>query len=215
MKKQVNEGHYKFNEYIDKRRWASMWHQIDEVLQLNPQSILEVGPGPGVFKALANAFGFNVKTLDLDKDLNPDYLASATNIPLNDDQFDICCAFQMLEHLPFDVSKEAFSEMVRISKEFIIISLPDAKKIWPYSFYIPKVGQKFLHIRKPFDFTKPHIFDGQHYWEVNTKGYELKIVVNEFLKTANNVELLKTYRVDEHPYHRFFVFKKLPAKISC
>ena len=212
MEKQVNKSHYKFDEYIDKRRWASMWHQIDEVVQLNPESILEIGPGPGIFKALANVFGFNVKTLDLAEDLNPDYVASATNIPLDDNQFDICCAFQMLEHLPFDVAKIAFSEMTRVAKKYIIISLPDAKKIWPYSFYIPKVGQKFFHIRKPLDFTRPHVFDGQHYWEINKKDYELGTVVSELLKSSGDVELIRTYRVNENPYHRFFVFKKIQGK---
>ena len=161
MEKQVKKSRYKFDEYIDKRRWASMWHQIDEVVRLHPKSVLEIGPGPGVFKALANVFGINVKTLDLAEDLNPDYVASATNIPLGNNEFDICCAFQMLEHLPFEVSTSAFCEMARVSKNYIIISLPDAKKIWPYSFYIPRVGQKFLHIRKPLDVIKLHVFDGQ------------------------------------------------------
>jgi SAM-dependent methyltransferase len=209
MEKQVDGSHYKFYEYIDKRRWASMWHQIAEISALDPESILEIGPGPGIFKAMANGLGFNVKTLDLAEDLNPDYVASAANIPLDNNEFDICCAFQVLEHLPFDVSKVAFSEMARVARRYVIISLPDAKKLWPFSFYIPKVGQKYFHVRKPFDFVKDHVFDGQHYWEVNKKGYEITKVISEFIDASSNIELVKTYRVNENPYHRFFVFEKL------
>jgi len=41
---------------MGKKRWISVWHQLDEVLSLNPSSILEIGPGPGVFKSMIELF---------------------------------------------------------------------------------------------------------------------------------------------------------------
>jgi protein-L-isoaspartate O-methyltransferase len=76
MKKQVDKSHYEFGKYVPKPRWASMWHQLDEVIKLNPERVLEIGPGPGLFKALAGAMGIHVETLDLDPDLKPDHAAS-------------------------------------------------------------------------------------------------------------------------------------------
>jgi SAM-dependent methyltransferase len=201
--KQVDKSHYKFQKYMGKRRWNSVWHQLDEVISLAPKSILEVGPGPGLFKVLAMQFGLQVKTLDLDPELKPDYVGSATDIPLPDSSFDLVCAFQMLEHLPYDDSLRAFGEMVRVSRKYLVISLPDASTAWRYQIYVPKLGIYDALVTRPTFKNNIHIFDGEHYWEINKKGYELEKIIADLTKFA---KLIKTYRVKENPYHRFFIF---------
>jgi len=54
--------------------------------------------------------------------------------------FDGGCAFQKLEHLLYDIAVQAFKELVRVSRNSVIISLPDAKMVWRYSADIPKLG---------------------------------------------------------------------------
>lgn len=201
--KQVNKSHYAFERYMTKARWASVWHQIDEVSQLKPENVLEIGPGLGVFKKVASAFDIAVETLDLDPELNPDHLGSATALPFEDSAYDVVCAFQMLEHLPYEKSLQAFKEMARVSKRHIVISLPDAKTMWPYRVHIPKFGGHDILIPKPIFRLRNHHFDGEHYWEINKIGFELRQIVNDFSKHA---QLIKTYRVPENPYHRFFIF---------
>jgi 16S rRNA A1518/A1519 N6-dimethyltransferase RsmA/KsgA/DIM1 with predicted DNA glycosylase/AP lyase activity len=66
---------------MSKARWSSVWHQIDELSRLKPDNILEIGPGPGIFKNVAHLFGFKVETLDLDPELKPDHVGSATALP--------------------------------------------------------------------------------------------------------------------------------------
>ena len=83
-KKQVDKTHYEFYRYMSKGRWASLWHQLDEVIQLKPSNVLEVGPGPGAFKQMAILFGLAVETIDLDPDLKPDHVGSATALPFAD-----------------------------------------------------------------------------------------------------------------------------------
>lgn len=206
--KQVSKEHYRFNKYMHKRRWSSIWHQLDEISKLNPSSVLEIGPGAGVFKALCTTFGISVKTLDIDKELEPDFIASADSLPFEDNSFEAVCAFQMLEHVPFESSLQIFSEMCRVSSKSIVISLPDAKRYWPYSIYIPKVGDYKFLVKKLFWKKTIHEYDGQHYWEVNTEGYDEKYIENSFLE-AGKISLKYTYRVKENPYHRFYVFEKL------
>lgn len=207
MQKQVDKSHYEFGKYMHKRRWASMWHQLDEVIKLNPERVLEVGPGPGLFKAAAGVMGVRVETLDLDPELEPDHVASVFDMPFADSAFDVVCAFQVLEHLPFERSQEAFQEMARVANKAVVISLPDAATRWPMSFHVPMIGAVKFSIPKPRLAAPRHEFDGEHYWEINKAGYPLKRVTDAFLN-AGPVRLARTFRVHEHAYHRFFVFEK-------
>lgn len=203
--KQVTKNHYKFSKYVVKQRWISLWHQLDEVIALKPSRVLEIGPGPGLFKAIVNHFDISVETLDIDPDLNPDHVASAQRLPFDDNSYDCVCAFQLLEHLPYEHSLKAFSEMIRVAKRHVVISLPDAKAMWTYTIHIPKIGPKTFHIPKPGFRPILHKFNGEHYWEINTQGYPLKKIIADFTKL--NIKMIKTYRVDELTWHRFFVFK--------
>ena len=207
MQKQVDKSHYEFGKYINKRRWASMWHQLDEVIKLDPDRVLEIGPGPGVFKAVAGAFGVCVETLDLDPELQPDHVASVFAMPFANGAFDVVCAFQMLEHMPFEKSLDAFREMVRVAGKAVLISLPDASIRWPMTIYVPRFGEVKFSIPRPRFRMPVHEFDGEHYWEINKASYSLKRVTTDFVD-AGSVRLTKTFRVHEFPYHRFFVFEK-------
>jgi ubiquinone/menaquinone biosynthesis C-methylase UbiE len=208
-KKQVEQSHYEFKKYITKPRWSSVWHQLNEVFSVSPSQVLEIGPGSGIFKELAGHFGIKVETVDIDTELKPNYIASATKLPLADNTYDCVCCFQMLEHLPYDQSLKAFGEMIRVSRKNVVISLPDAKPVWSQSVSLPKIGKFVFHIPKPIFKQWTHTFDGEHYWEVNKEGYLLKNVIEDLKETFNGCELLRTYRVNEYTYHRFFIFRKI------
>lgn len=202
---QVTKSHYEFQKYLGKARWTSIWHQIDEVTKLKPTNVLEIGPGPGIFKTVLNHLDIQTKTLDHSAELAPDYVGSATAIPLQDNAFDVVCAFQVLEHLQYKESLIAFREMVRVCSRNVIISLPDTKPVWRYFITIPKLGGFNVSIPRPMHKAKEHTFDGEHYWEINKKGYELQQVVSDL---STFCRLKSTYRVPENPYHRFFLFEK-------
>lgn len=208
MQKQVDKKHYEFGTYVHKRRWASMWHQLDEVIKLNPERVLEVGPGPGLFKATAAVMGVHVETLDLDPDLEPDHVAPAEAMHFKDDEFDVVCAFQLLEHVPYEKSLAIFANMARVARKGMVLSLPDAAPFWSVSCHIPRLGVKVGSIPKPRFRAPQHQFDGQHYWEINKAGYPLKKLQEDFFNAAP-VRLTKTYRVNENPYHRFFVYEHI------
>lgn len=206
MEKQVAKSHYEFDRYVSKSRWASMWHQLDEVLSLQPDSVLEVGPGPGIFQSAAKQFGVSVETLDLDPELQPDYVAAADEMPFADDRYDVVCAFQMLEHVPYEDALRIAQEMSRVAARHIVISLPDSLTVWRYSLHIPKRGQYKRLLPRPGFRPKPHEFDGQHYWEINKADFPLSSVKSDLAAAVKVDEQgVRTYRVFENPYHRFFV----------
>lgn len=202
--KQVDKSHYAFAAYMDKARWISVWHQLDEVLRLAPTSVLEVGPGSGVFKAAAAAFGLHVQTLDPDPELAPDHVGTVSALPFADGAFDLCCAFQVLEHLPYEAALAAFAEMARVARSHVVISLPDARTLWHFRFHVPRRGPVDWVFQRPQLRLRPHRFDGEHHWEINTEGYPLDRVCRDFGRVCR---LARTFRVPEYGYHRFFVFE--------
>ncbi|THU03805.1 class I SAM-dependent methyltransferase [Lampropedia puyangensis] len=205
MKKQVDKSHYEFRQYMTNERWASVWHQLDEVLKQKPESVLEIGPGPGIFKSAAKIFGVNVETLDLDPELNPDHVGSADAIPMPDHSFDVVCAFQVLEHMPFEISMKSLREMCRVAKKSVVISLPEAGRCWPNTLSIPYVRKIRFLLRNPFKKAEKHVFDGEHYWEIGKQGYELSSIVDAIRSNMPEYCRTTTYRVHENPYHRFFI----------
>lgn len=207
MQKQVDKSHYGFHSYMNKRRWASIWHQLDEVIAHSPSSVLEVGPGSGIFKNAARAFGLDVQTLDIDPELNPDHVAPATAIPMKDRAVDVSCAFQVLEHMPFETSMQALKEMCRVTGRAVIISLPDVKTSWPFTLTLPRLGTLRFVLPRPWFKPQPHDFNGEHYWEINKKNYSLAYITSEISANAPDFNL-RTYRVHEHQYHRFFILER-------
>lgn len=202
-KVQTSEGHYKFSSYMHLKRWNSIWHQMNEILKSTPTSTLEIGPGPGTLKSIASLFGHTITTLDIDPSLNPDILGSATAIPLKNNEVDTACAFQVLEHIPYEHALKAFKEMCRVARRTVIISLPEAKRSWSNRLYIPLLGDFHFFVRRPTYFPSEHRFDGEHYWEISKKGYPLRKIIRDLSEHAN---LTRQYIIPENTYHRLFVF---------
>lgn len=205
-KKQVDKAHYNFEKYVNKRRWISIWHQLKEVISLNPASVLEIGVGSGIFKTLMGHYGITVDTVDIDPDLHPDYLAEADGLPFSDNAYDCVCAFQVLEHMPYHESLRAFSEMVRVSNKYIVMSLPDAKTMCRYSLQLPEIGPLDILIPIPRIFRRDNSPWHEHFWEINIGHQTLQKIIDDL--SARGAEMVHTYRVKEKPYWRFFVFKK-------
>jgi hypothetical protein len=112
----------------------------------------------------------------------------------------------MLEHLPYEESLAGFKEMCRVANTHVVISLPDASRGWPQALTIPKIGSINFCVPRPRLSLIEHEFDGEHYWEVNKAGYSLKKIIID-LTQSGEAKLLKTFRIPENPYHRFFIFK--------
>jgi hypothetical protein len=203
---QVEDGHYQPASYLDFPRWSSYWHQLQELMEAPEGIALEIGPGPGVFQALAEKFGRDVVTLDFDRQVKPSVVGSALALPFRDGTFSAVCCFQMLEHLPYQQSLNAFREICRVSNGLVVISLPDAQRASRFAMRIPKLGERSFIIPVFGWPPRRHEFDGQHYWEINKKGYSLRRVVSDLSERCRG-RLIRNYRVPMNHYHRFLVFE--------
>jgi ubiquinone/menaquinone biosynthesis C-methylase UbiE len=114
--------------------------------------------------------------------------------------------YEVLEHLPFENFNKSLAEIFRVSKSYAILSLPDVNRVYRVYVHFPKVGVFKKLIPLPRLKRPVHNFDGEHYWEIGKACYSLNKIICEIQKSGFKIE--KTYRLFEHPYHRFFILKK-------
>jgi hypothetical protein len=154
------------------------------------------------------SLGLHVTTVDIDSHLCADILASVEDVPLPNDTADVVLCCEVLEHLPFERLAHCIRELARLATKGIVISVPDVERyvsleIAGNSFRPLRVFREFP--RRPRKRPKKCWCD-QHYWEIGASEYPLERVTSTI--ESGGVEILRTYRVFEIPYHRFFVLQK-------
>ena len=208
MTPQVAKSYYFGSNYIAPGRFASYAYQLSEILKLKPTNVLEIGIGNGLVAYMLRKAGVDVTTLDFDKSLEPHIVASVTDMPIDNKSFDVVGCFEVLEHIPFEHFRGALKEIRRISRRYAILSLPDGRPC--FRLYLPKIGRRFFLWDWPLLRPAHHKFDGEHYWEINKRGYNLKDITALIEKSGFSIE--KTYRVWELPLNRLFRLRKVKGK---
>ncbi|MCX5744662.1 MAG: methyltransferase domain-containing protein [Proteobacteria bacterium] len=195
---QVAPEHYDFERYEDRERWMSYWHQIRAVLAVRPKTVLEIGPGSGVFRRYLEHAGVTVKTLDIDASRGVDYVADITRLDETLPPgltFDAVCAFQVLEHLPFDQFETCLAGIARRAKPHVFISLPyrGLRIRWAFWWgdHLLTLGHKFMI---PFYRHKPI---PEHYWELGYP-YSARKVTKVI---AKHLTVVERAFIRENPYH--------------
>ncbi len=195
------------NGYDTKERFCSYWHQINEIVSLIPKKVLEIGIGKGFVTRYLREKELNVVTLDITYDLKPDIVGSVLAIPLRSGYFDVVACYEVLEHLPYSNFVKTLSELARLSQKHVILSLPDVTTVYRFNIELPRIKPIKKLIPHPFERPTNHSFDGYHYWEIGKTNYPLKRIELDIKQSGLNI--IKTYRVFEFYYHRFFLLDKL------
>lgn len=199
---QVSPEFYNPSNYEHLYRWVSYWYQIQAVLRARPTTVLEIGPGTGVMSHyLRNRLGIEVTTFDFDKSLNPDVVGDVRNLKnyFSPGSFDCVCAFQVLEHIPYEDFEKTLDHLAIVSRDSVLISLP----YWGYFFQFRlRVFKRFSlcfgrKITRPFTWH----FNGQHYWEIGTRQFPLRRVVKSI---SAKLLIERHYFCPDYPYHYFF-----------
>lgn len=189
--------------YLAPSRLASIGHQVSYLHRYFPDShVLEIGVGSGLAADLARKMGHRVSTLDVDEKLSPTILASVTEIPAEDGDFDAFTCCQVLEHLPWEDAQAAIGELHRVASIGGVISVPTARprlgiRVFPYTgsfatLMLPSIWPRRRRINCP----------DQHYWELG-----LGVSLSRFRSALRDAG----FRIDderqpiENPYHHFFV----------
>lgn len=210
---QPSKDHYFNQGYDSKGRFINYWHQVDEILNLHPKTVLEVGVGTKFVARYLGERDIKVTSIDIDQELKPDYVGSVLEMPFKKDEFDVVVAFQVLEHLPFKDFPKAIGEMFRVCNNFAVISLPDNGRCYPMRIKLPKLGE-FKFLLEPNVLRIKHQINPRtgHYWEINKIGYEIDKIRKLLTRTGFTIE--KDYRIFESHYNHFFILIKKNNEIN-
>jgi hypothetical protein len=199
---QVSGDFYNFADYVTVERWGSYWRQIAAVLRHKPESVLEIGPGMGVTTQMLRQAGVRVITCDHNPALGPDVAGDVRELDrlVAPKSVDLVCAFQILEHLPFEDFETALAAIGKVARRRVILSLP-------HFGYPVELRGRFWKNRFNFALSRrlarprTWAFDGQHHWELGTRGHSVKAVTAII---ARHFRIERAYFCPEYSYHYFF-----------
>src|SRR3989344_6766324 len=202
--KQVDKTAYQFFSYAHPGRFVSYYHQLAEVLALAPTSVLEIGVGDGVFRDyIKGNTAISYTSVDVADDLHPDVMGDVTKLPFDDGAFDVVCAFEVLEHIPFEQFEKALTELHRVARNAVVLSLPHFGPPVKFLLKIPFLPEISFAFKIPF--LRKHTFNGQHYWEIGKRGYSVR-VIRDILERYFTIK--KEFIPFENQYHHFYILKK-------
>ena len=200
---QVDKSHYQFGKYAFEGRFVSYYWQLKEVLGLDPSTVLEVGVGDRVFgDFIKNNTPVSYTSVDVAEDLHPDVVGNILKLPFADKSFDVACAFEVLEHLPFEEFNRAVAELSRVARTHIVLSIPHFGPMFSFSFKIPFVPE--IRVAWKIPFPRKHVFNGQHYWELGKRGFTVQAITKVL---QSHGEITRDFVPFGNSYHHFFILE--------
>lgn len=187
--------------YEDEARWQSYYCQIHEVMNLKPEVVLEIGKGSGLVSVVLKSRGINHTSLDISPKVCPDIEGSVLELPIEDNAYDVTLCAEVLEHLPWEDFSKALSEIKRVTKRGVVLSLPHWGWMFQLRIKIPLL--KRLNLFWKLSGLKTHPQGGDHYWEIGKKGFPLSKITDAI--EGEGFSIRKTYMKADAPYHRFFI----------
>ncbi len=204
-----NIDKYKNPSYLSPTRWTSYAIQIREVMRLRPKRVLEIGPGNNLVTGILRSLDIEVETLDIDSRIGVDHVGSVTDVETLENlkgKFDVVLAFQIFEHIEYDDFKKAVVCLRAVVPQ-IIMSLPHTitnAKFFRFCLEMPFVGKidwTFKLVYRPIKY----LFNGEHYWEMGTKGYPIRRIEGDLQEAGWRIK--KSFFNPDNPYHYFFVLE--------
>lgn len=154
--KQIMSLYLKFFECIYQidavKTGDGAWQYLD--IPPDVKSILDIGCGRGDFlNSLSDKyekFGIDICKEPLRHVKSDSAVGSIDSIPFGDRSFDMVTCFEVLEHLSWDIFPKAISELERISRKYIALSVPNRQNLAQALVACPKCLCRFnadWHVR--------------------------------------------------------------------
>jgi hypothetical protein len=200
---QVRSDHY-LGDYLNLPRMITYWYQVTAVRDCGGGSVLEVGTGMGLTSWILRRWGLRVAELDIDPALGPTCAGDVRAMPFAAGSFDTILIAEVLEHLPFDELAVCLAELRRVTRRHVVVTLPCPLVGLHLGINLPILDPMFVALGFR-QLSKPR-FDGQHYWELDRRGYP-KRRIRQAIREAG-FEIAREFRPGLSLYNYFFVLAK-------
>ncbi|MBN1595099.1 class I SAM-dependent methyltransferase [candidate division FCPU426 bacterium] len=189
-------------EYYSPERLGQYYYQIKAVREAQAHTVLEIGPGPGVVTHILRRAGLTVLTCDCEPSLAPDLLADVRDLPLAAGAVDFTLCCQVLEHLPFADFSVAMSEIKRVTRGQMLISLPYAARV-VYSLHKWPGGRRSSWVLHFPWLPAPGQMAKNHYWEMGRREYPKKKIIQTL--QAAQLSVVRAFTPADAPNNQFFL----------
>jgi SAM-dependent methyltransferase len=129
--------------YDDPKRWGKEYHRIDldratsaaRAVPRDAKKILDLGSGDGLVLNALRKMGHDPVAFDISrialKHIQGNKLVqgTASNLPFLSNSFDLVIACEMLEHIPNLIFNSVLEEIKRVTKKYILITVPHKEKL--------------------------------------------------------------------------------------
>lgn len=208
----IKDEYYDFKHYVSKTRMLTFYHQIAEVMDSGSLDVLEVGIGPKVVAGSLREFGTNLKTIDINASLKPDYVGSVTELSeiVGEKSVDVVLCARVLHHLSFSQFEKSIAELSKTARKKVILTLP-CDELRVYFGFRRTAGQyKILSLKLP-TFLKRMLLKTRNVgetryaklWKIDSHSETRKSEIVELLERYFTIE--KSYHVPEDQSHAFFI----------
>lgn len=192
----IPQSLYWSTDYLSPKRFSSIGYQWKLAIDLDKQTYLEIGLGNGILTQLLTAREKTVVTVDVNLNLCPDISGALPDLPFSNKSFEVSLCYEVLEHLPFDLFEQCLIDIARVTREYVVISIPDATQSnMGFRGKIKKILNKNTTQKKPYE----------HCWEIGFFGIYPDVIVSK----AKSCGLILTnrFRNPMYLYHHFFIFR--------
>lgn len=201
---QVRADHY-VGDYLNLPRMITYWYQAAAVRDCGGRKILEVGTGLGLTSWIMRRWGLHVAELDIDPALGPTCAGDVRAMPFAAGSFETVLIAEVLEHLPFEELGGCLAELRRVTRRHVVVTLPCPLVGMHIGVNLPLIEPMFLALGLR-QWSRPR-FDGQHYWELDRRGYPKRRIRIAFRE--GGFEIAREFRPGLSLYNYFFVLEKL------
>lgn len=158
--------------------WIYYWNQAslawDYIAKDMP--IIEIGIGTGFLKNYLKSQGWKCSTIDIDEAKRPDIVSDIASGDLSSMDFECVLAFEIFEHLPYPLFKQAVYNLTQYRPKFIIFSIPwSERRILELKINIPRLKEKTLS----FYARKNRILAQNHFWELKKHGKDSDSILSQ------------------------------------
>lgn len=211
----IEKNYYNFSKYVTQERFTTYWYQVVEILKINPDSVLEIGIGTGVVKDIIRGQNINVKTVDINATLNPDYVADIKNLTaiFPNNTFDAVLCSRVLHHLPFSDFEVALDNMLAVTKKHIVLVLAADD----FRLYVSTrlTGRRSRHLSLPIPLIVKKLIlklKGQkndyyyNIWKLNSSSETDRERIDKTI--SRKCSIVGSYNIPTDHGHRLYILQK-------